>query len=83
MKEAACSLNILCVMPLNLRGLRRWHCLSLWHVMALSSTGLQMDVLRYAAVSISVLFIVHNERLCLMYESGGVSLCKDVLIVSV
>ena len=51
--------------------------------MALSSTGLQMDVLRYAAVSISVLFMVHNERFCLMYESGGLTLCRDVLIVFV
>ena len=83
MKEATCSLNILCVISLNSSGLKRWHCLSLWHVMALSSTGLHMDVLRYAAVSVSVLFMVHNERLCLMYESEGVSLCKDVLIVSV
>ena len=42
-----------------------------------------MVVFKYAAVSKSVLFITDNERLCLMYESGGESLCKDVLTVSV
>ena len=40
-------------------------------------------VFRYMAVSMRVLFIVHKERLCLIYVFGGASLCRVILMAFV